>query len=102
MTKWFIEKICVAKNDNPSFPGAIHRYIYGKKQTIVCNKVIRDVNNYSGWVSQSDRSSDKDFLNEFGYHSKKLAESVLVRQLKHLPEKDRYWDDKYKIIEIDI
>ena len=47
-------------------------------------------------------ASDKDFLNEFGYHSKKLAESVLVRQLKHLPEKDRYWDDEYKIIEIDI
>ena len=100
MTRWFIKKTCTATDDNPSFPGAVEEYIYGKRQNIICNKVVKDVNGYSNWSIHRDRSNDKEFLDEFGYGTEKMAEVVLTRLLKHPVIKDRFWDDTYEIIKI--
>ena len=102
MTKWFIKKTCIATEDNPSFPRAVHNYIYGKRQNLILNKVVKDVNGYSNWIVQSDRTKDSDFLEEFGYNTKKMAESILARSLKHPTIKDKFWNEEYSIISIDI
>ena len=102
MTKWFIKKICIATDDNPSFPNASHTYILGKRQNVLMSKVDNDVNNYKNWVIEEDKRNDSRFIEEFGYSSKKMAESVVARSLKHFYEKDRFWNFNYEIVSFDI
>lgn len=100
MTKWFIQKICMATEDNPTFPNAVHEYIFGKNKTIIVSKVTKDYNDYKKWVVEEDHCTDIDFLNNYGYISKKMAEKVLAKHLKHFKD-EKFWYAEYKIISVE-